>query len=125
MFKIDIKGVEPVVAKFERAKNCGSVVRPCILKSLADMKARSNGLTPCDTGQLRNSAYGNITGDTSGVFGFSAFYAPFVEYGHRIVFHGRELGFQPPNPFLEPNARAQESIFASDLERAISRLTSG
>lgn len=121
-FKIDVSGVDTVTARIKRLEGYKPLIRSCVTKSLADMKTRSNSITPRDSGELRNSAYGNILGDLEGVFGFTKFYAPFVEYGHRLVRGGRQVGYVPANPFLAPNAREQGPIFSSDCEKAISML---
>ena len=121
-FKIDVSGVDTVTARIKRLEGYKPLIRSCVTKSLADMKTRSNSITPRDSGELRNSAYGNLLGDLEGVFGFTKFYAPFVEYGHRLVRGGRQVGYVPANPFLAPNAREQGTIFSSDCEKAISML---
>lgn len=121
-FKVDVEGVELVSARIRKIHGYKPMIRACVVKSLADMKNRSNQITPKDTGELRNSAFGNPIGDLEGEFGFNKMYAPFVEYGHRIVRGGRQVGFCPANPFLEPNARAQQPIFSSDCEKAIEML---
>lgn len=121
-FKIDIQGVEACVARIKKIDGYRPLISRCVVKSLADMRNRSNSLTPRNTGELRNSAFGNQLGDLEGEFGFTKEYAPYVEYGHRLVRGGRTVGYCPANPFLEPNARAQESTFQSDCEKAIEML---
>lgn len=121
-FSIDMNGVGDIQSKIKGLVNYRPVIRSCIVKSLADMKNRSNIITPKVSGELRISAYQRMNGDLEGIFGFSKEYAPYVEYGHRIVRGGRQIGFKKANPFLKPNAEAQAKILKKDCEEAIRRL---
>lgn len=122
MVKVDVEGVEDVVVKLNKVLGYEPVLRSCVIKSLAEMKNRSETLTPEESGELKKSAYSRVINNLEGEFGYTKEYAPYVEFGHRIVIHGKNVGFQPANPYLEPNAKAQEPIFQSDCQEAISRL---
>ena len=121
-FKVDILNADAVISRIKKLEGYKPLINQCVVKSLADMKNRSTALTPKRSGELLNSAYGNTIGELEGEFGYSAYYAPFVEYGHRIVYYGRELGFKEAEPFLAPNALEQQSIFAADCNNVIARL---
>lgn len=124
MVKVDVEGIEDVVARLDRVLEYKSVLRSCVVKSLAEMKNRSKSLTPVGkTRQLRDSAFSRVISSFEGEFGYTKEYAPYVEFGHRIKIHGKNVGFQPANPYLEPNAKAQQPIFQSDCQEAIARLT--
>lgn len=122
-FSIDVNGVGDVQAKIKGLVKYRPMIRSCIVKSLADMKNRSEQLTPEDTSELKKSAYQRMNGDLEGIFGFSKEYAPFVEYGHRIVRGGRQVGFKKANPYLKPNAEAQKKIFEKDVEEIIEKVS--
>lgn len=117
-FSIDVNGVGDIQAKIKGLTKYRPMIRSCIVKSLADMKNRSEQLTPEDTSELKKSAYQRMNGDLEGIFGFNKEYAPYVEYGHRL----RNGKFYPANPYLKPNAEAQAKIFKKDCEEAMRRL---
>lgn len=117
-FSIDVNGVGDIQAKIKGLTKYRPLIKSCIVKSLADMKNRSEQLTPEDTSELKKSAYQRMNGDLEGIFGFNKEYAPYVEYGHRLC-NGK---FHPANPYLKPNAEAQAKIFKKDCEEAMRRL---
>lgn len=120
--KLEVTGVDGAIAKVDKLRGYKPLISACIEKSLAEMRNRSNSITPKKTGELRNSAFKRREGDLAGVFGFSKEYAPYVEYGHRLVRGGRQVGYVSARPYLRPNAQAQSSIFASDCQKAIEQL---
>ncbi len=71
-----------------------------------------NGGTPIDTGELRKST--SIYGDE---MGYSADYAPHVEYGHRTINGGWVSG----QHFLKANVDSQAFIYYQDLKNAIKK----
>lgn len=57
--------------------------RDILVATVNDMKSKAERYAPRgDTGQLANSVRASITGDR-GTVGYTAEYAPHVEYGHR------------------------------------------
>lgn len=72
----------------------------------------SQGGTPVDTSELRKSASVSSDGTT---FGYTKDYAPHVEYGHRVVVHGRTVGYVHGQYFLRTNVNIQRPIFRQDL----------
>ena len=75
-------------------------------------RARASGGTPVDTGELRESSV--ASGDE---MGYTAEYAPHVEYGHRTI----DGGYVPGQRFLKANADAQSLIYHQDLLKAIKK----
>lgn len=74
-------------------------------------RGKSEGGTPVDTGELRISL--SQSGDT---VGYTADYAPHVEYGHRTVSGGYVEGQR----FLKRNVDEQRPIFERDVQRLVS-----
>ena len=86
-------------------------------KQLVQMlnRARAAGGTPVRTGELRLSS--GITEDT---MGYTKEYAPYVEYGHRLVRGkhsflntggGQTIGYVQGQYFLLRNVQQQQPIF--------------
>lgn len=76
------------------------------------LKAARNGGTPIDTGELRKSI-----GTYGDEMGYSADYAPHVEYGHRT----RDGGWVSGQRFLKANVDTQAFIYYQDLRNAIKK----
>ena len=75
-----------------------------LLNHLADSVADdAQRFAPVRTGHLKSTIVrGPVEGDSVKVHAF-AYYAAYVELGHRIVAWGHETGkFQPPQPYLRP-----------------------
>lgn len=72
-------------------------LRAAVQKTVFDATAQAKGRAPVDTGALRNSIHGEMTGDTSGEVTAGVEYAPYVEYG---TVH---MGAQP---YMHPAADA-------------------
>lgn len=85
-----------------------------IKKQTTDLlsRARASGGTPVDTEELRNSSSADLN---DGVMGYTASYAPHVEYGHRTVNGGYVTGQR----YLQRNVDTQRSIYKQDLIDAI------
>ena len=71
-----------------------------------EMKQKSDAIVPVDTGALRDSAVFD-----HGAFGYTASYAPFVNYGHRT----RDGGFVPGRHFLEEVVNSQEGRYREEV----------
>ena len=87
-------------------------------KQLTQMlnRARAQGGTPHDSGELRKSSA--ISSDE---MGYSKDYAPHVEYGHRLVRNGRQIGYVTGQRFLLKNFQTQQPIFYEDMLKAIAK----
>lgn len=102
--KITITGVEEVKSRLTRLAD---VPWSDIQEDEArEMKAKSDTVTPVDTGALRDSAVFD-----HGEFGYTAYYAPFVNYGHRT----RDGGFVPGRHFLEEVVNSQEGRYKEEV----------
>lgn len=77
-------------------------------------RARASGGTPVDTGELRNSSSADLN---NGEVGYTAEYAPHVEYGHRT----RNGGYVQGQRYLQQNVDTQRPIYKQDLINAINR----
>lgn len=76
--------------------------------------------TPYDTGNLMRSMYiKKATPETkSGVVGYRAYYAPYVEYGHR----SRNGWWVEGQYFLTKNMEQQEDLFMDEALEAYERI---
>ncbi len=85
-----------------------------IRKNLKEMsnRATKTPYTPVDTGFLKNHR-GYSTKDD--IFGYTADYAPHVEYGHRT----KNGGYVKGQRYLEHNVNTQRTILASDLRNIL------
>lgn len=54
-----------------------------------------------------------------GEFGYIKDYAPHVEYGHRIVRNGKQVGYVNGTKYLFNNVKKQREIYRQDLLQAI------
>lgn len=74
----------------------------------------SQGGTPFDTGELRESSMADVG---QSLMGYTKDYAPHVEYGHRT----RDGGFVMGQRFLQENVNIQTDIYRKDLEKALEK----
>ena len=113
-FRLELKGTE----ELERALVRKSQVDfdAVVAKQAAQMlsRARSQGGTPVDTGELQGSSKAD---PQSGIVGYTAEYAPHVEYGHRT----RGGGYVQGQRFLQSNVDAQRPIYREDLLKELRR----
>ena len=71
-----------------------------------------NGGTPVKTGELRRS----LSADLDGLeVGYNKEYAPHVEYGHRVVRNGKQVGYVPGQYYLKKNVDKQRPKYYRDL----------
>lgn len=75
-------------------------------------RARGPGGTPVDSGEMRKSS-----GVSKDEMGYTAEYAPHVEYGHRT----RNGGWVSGQRFLQQNVDTQRPIYKEDLLKEIRR----
>lgn len=109
-FKITLDGMEELEAELQRLDSIrfDAVVEKQATQMLN--RARQPGGTPVDSGELRQSS--SVTKDE---MGYSAEYAPHVEYGHRTVSGGYVTGQR----YLQRNVDTQRQIYKQDLQNAI------
>jgi HK97 gp10 family phage protein len=82
-------------------------------KAVFDVEAQAKTRAPVDTGALRASIHGEMTGDTEGQVTTGVDYAVFQEYGTRHM---------PAHPFMTPAAEAVRPSFIAAVEKAVSGL---
>lgn len=87
-----------------RKENFEAVMKKTADTVAAEAFGRIVKATPVDTGQLRRSwtlqpAVKTKSG-YSATIGTSLFYSIYVEYGHRIMRNGKQIGYAPPKYFL-------------------------
>ena len=91
------KNLLPAIA----AKVPGAV-RQLVLRAVLDVEGQAKSRAAVDTGAMRNSISGQMTGDTSGEVGVGQEYAIYVEYGTVNA---------PAQPFMHPAADAVRPSF--------------
>lgn len=98
--KVEITGAKELESKLE---NVADIDWDRIYAAQGEeMLARSDAVTPYKTGELRSSAQYD-----DGEFGYTADYAPDVNYGHRT----RNGGYVEGQHFLEEVVNGQEENF--------------
>ena len=98
--KIKITGAEEIEAKLSQMSD---INWDEIWSEQADeMKIKSDAIVPVKTGALRDSVYYE-----DGEFGYTADYAPDVNYGHRT----KSGSFVPGQHFLEEVVNGQEERY--------------
>lgn len=88
-------------------------VGAAVAKAVADVEAQAKVRAPVDTGALRNSIQGSMTGDTEGQVATGVNYAGYVEYGTRHA---------AAQPYLTPAAEAVKPSFIAAVEKAVGDL---
>lgn len=87
-----------------RKENFEAVMKKTADTVAAEAFGRIVKATPVDTGQLRRSwtlqPAVKTKDDYSATIGTSLFYSIYVEYGHRIMRNGKQIGYAPPKYFL-------------------------
>lgn len=78
--------------------------RQLVQRAVADVETQAKARCPVDTGALRASIQGRLTGDTSGEVAVGQEYGVYVEYGTATA---------PAQPFLRPAAEAVAPGFAA------------
>ena len=75
------------------------------------------GGTPRDSGELVFTSQVSLPNGKGfyGEMGYIKEYAPHVEYGHRIVQHGKTVGYVKGQRYLNKNVQIQKPIFYKSL----------
>jgi HK97 gp10 family phage protein len=106
-----------VVKVFDRLPGVAGQVRAgarlAVTKTVADLEAQAKSRAPVDTGALRNSITGTMTGETEGEVSTNQEYAPHQEWGTR---------FQPGTPFMRPAADAVRPGFEAAMKAVLGDL---
>lgn len=88
-------------------------VRAVIGRTVADVETGAKQRAAVDTGAMRSSIQGRMTGDTSGEVSVGVEYGVFVEHGTRHA---------PAQPFLTPAAEAAKPGFEAAVAALASKL---
>lgn len=97
------KGLEKLTKRLNK-RTMSDVMRKTANTVAAEAFGRIVEATPTETGELRRSwsvksAEKTKTGYSAQI-GTNLYYSIYVEYGHRIVRHGKQIGYAPPKYFL-------------------------
>ncbi len=88
-------------------------VRAVIGKTVSDVESGAKSRAAVDTGAMRNSIQGHITGDASGEVSVGAEYGIYQEYGtHKM----------PAHPFMHPAADAARPGFEAAVAALVSKI---
>lgn len=87
--------------------------RALVGKTVFDVEAQAKTRAPVDTGALRNSIHGTMTGPTEGEVSAGVDYAIYQEYGTRTM---------PAHPFMIPAAEAVRPAFLAGARQIVEGL---
>lgn len=88
-------------------------------KAATDIYNMGQTQTPKKTGELRVSMAVNQNSKTEYQVGYAKEYAPHVEYGHRIVRQGKQVGYVEGRYFLKKMVTAEEPKFKEYVRNQI------
>ncbi len=125
MIHIKFEGIEELERELKRLNEVR--FEGIVTKNLTQMfnRAKAPGGTPVSTeytrpggphGELRQS----VSKDKEEV-GYTKDYAPHVEYGHRVVIHGKQVGYVNGQYFLKKNVDIQRDIYKKDLIKGLGK----
>lgn len=131
MFSISWSGDDELRAKFEKLAEAQLRVKACCILSANDIldRGRDGDATPKVSGELRASMSIRETTDGAEV-GYSAEYAPHVEYGHRqtpgryVPAIGRRLvkKYVEGQHYFQQNVNQQGETFKREVEEQLKEL---
>lgn len=87
--------------------------RALVGKTVFDVEAQAKTRAPVDTGALRNSIHGTMTGATEGEVTTGVEYAVYQEYG---------TVYQSGQPFMRPAAEAVRPAFEAGARQIVAGL---
>jgi hypothetical protein len=122
----DDSDFQDFVATFENAAKGEAVARAIETALSTTGKAgisKVKRLTPVDTGNLRRTwQVSNIKRNGKSFtieFSNNTEYAPYIEYGHRVVIHGKTVGFRPGKFMLRKTVDALTKTFYKNAGKAL------
>jgi hypothetical protein len=122
----DDSDFQAFVAEFEDAakgKAVGRAIEDALSKSGQVALNKVKRLTPKKTGNLkRNWQLSNIKrkGKSFTIeLSNNTEYAPFIEYGHRVVIHGKTVGYRRGNFMLKKTVDAVQKTFYKNAGQAL------
>ena len=121
-----IEGLDKLVADLEKAAaRVPNAKQKFLAMEAGLLKGRAMRNTPVDTGLLRGSWKQTPPSGNSVTVYDSVYYAPFVEFGHRVKIHGKFTGtFVPGRHMLRKAIDETKANFVQD-GRAIMNLIFG
>jgi hypothetical protein len=90
-------------------------VRDAVQDTVSEIEVGAKQRAPVETGALRNSIQGAMTGEAAGEVTVGEEYGAPVELGH----HTRGGSFVPPQPYLTPAAEAARAHFDARVKKAL------
>ncbi len=90
-------------------------------KAAVDIYNMGQTRTPKDTGELRTSMAVNKNSGSEYEVGYAKEYAPHVEYGHRIVRNGTQVGYVDGQYFLKAMVEDEEDKFKDYVKLEIEK----
>lgn len=114
-----IEGLDALKDKLTRLQNI-DFSEPA-KKAAVDIYNMGQTRTPKKTGELRTSMGVNQTGDATFEVGYAKEYAPHVEYGHRIVRNGRQVGYVNGQRFLQAMVEDEQPVFTKYVMEKIEK----
>lgn len=114
MIHIKFEGIEELERELKRLNEVR--FEGIVTKNLTQMFNRAKSLTPVKSSQLKQS----ISKGKEEI-GYTKDYAPHVEYGHRVVIHGKQVGYVNGQYFLKKNVDIQRDIYKKDLIKGLGK----
>ena len=106
---IRIEGLDSLEAKLTGMQNAD--FSDACQRAATEIYNMGQTQTPKKTGELRLSMAVNQNGKNSFEVGYAKEYAPHVEYGHRVVVAGNQVGYVEGQYFMKKMAEAEGPKF--------------
>ena len=122
--RIEFKGADKLAKKLREVATKYPRERDLFLANMGEnLLSRVKPLTPADTGRLRGAwARTEPSGGTVEIYNNTE-YAPYVEFGHRIVAYGHDTGrFYPGTFMLRSAVDDLAANFQADATAILARL---
>lgn len=104
------------------AKQCPVEIARFMKQEAEKVKRRVKLATPVDSGRLRNAWSSTVSGSTATIFN-NVYYAPFVEFGHRVKIRGKYTGTVVPGAhMLRDGLESSAGSFRADAEKILARI---
>lgn len=115
--KIKIEGISELEAKLKHLSdaNLGEAAK----RAATDIYNMGQTRTPKKTGELRTSMAVNQINENAYEVGYAKEYAPHVEYGHRVVRNGTQVGYVEGQYFFKAMVEEEKPVFSEYLKEKI------
>lgn len=118
-----MRGLQKIDMRSLYADTVASMMRRSRANGEKKRKAVSPA-TPYRHGYLNRSRKTAVK-ESGGYFGYSAEYAPHVEYGHRLVRNGRQVGYVKGQHFLRANIKMEAKLFKKRIQKVYEEAMKG